>query len=82
MRPLAESHNLVAFSSMANLMSMFVPKECSFILTNRGLEPYRIDPTLNKELKQMYKSRVEEETTPGPEVNFYFLNSVLKKLGS
>ncbi|KAM3725703.1 Chondroitin proteoglycan [Dirofilaria immitis] len=58
-RPIYRIHNSILLSPFMNIMKLMMPAQCDFIMTDAGISRQRIDPKLDKDLKNFYKNRTE-----------------------
>lgn len=59
-RPIAYIQQHQSFKMIANVMGLFIPQQCSFVVNEESLSKFRIDPKLDQNLRNLYKSRKEE----------------------
>ncbi|KAE9550032.1 hypothetical protein FO519_006760 [Halicephalobus sp. NKZ332] len=60
-RPIGESQRGQSFKMISNIMGIFMPNQCQFIINEEQLTKFRIDPKIDDEVRQMYKDRKETE---------------------
>uniref|UniRef100_A0A914YXS2 Chondroitin proteoglycan 4 domain-containing protein n=1 Tax=Panagrolaimus superbus TaxID=310955 RepID=A0A914YXS2_9BILA len=74
-RPIAEGQQANSFSSFGGVMGMFVPHQCTFMVDENGLKDFRIDPSLDEDLK---KATDNKESTAGNEMEV--IETVVKNI--
>ncbi|KAI6211503.1 CPG4 domain-containing protein [Aphelenchoides besseyi] len=58
-RPFAETQNEPVISAMGTFLNLFAPRQCSFVINKDDMAAHRIDPELDRTLRQM-NSTIEE----------------------
>ncbi|VDK80080.1 unnamed protein product [Litomosoides sigmodontis] len=58
-RPIYQMHNSILLSPFWNIMRLMLPSQCNFMMTDTGISWQRINPRLDKDLKEFYKNRTE-----------------------
>ncbi|KAL3982591.1 Chondroitin proteoglycan 4 family protein [Acanthocheilonema viteae] len=58
-RPIYRMHNSMLLSPFWNIMRLMMPSQCNFMMTDEGISWQRINPKLDKDLKEFYKNRTE-----------------------
>ena len=60
-RPIGESQRGQSYKIISNIMGLFIPNQCQFIINEEQLVRFRIDPKIDEEVRQMYKYRKDSE---------------------
>lgn len=68
MRPLAESQKKMGFGPVSYALYTILPKQCDFMINNDVLNQFRIDPLLDRTLKEKYAKKKKDGDFEG---NFY-----------
>ncbi|VBB29602.1 unnamed protein product [Acanthocheilonema viteae] len=80
-RPIYRMHNSMLLSPFWNIMRLMMPSQCNFMMTDEGISWQRINPKLDKDLKEFYKNRTESLIKFRPPVQILkFSNFVCTKV--